>query len=84
MDIDPVSEMSPLCQSLTWNRHTVQIEIHADDSGKWILEVVDHFGTSTIWDDQFDSDQEALDEVHRTVKEEGIKSLVGPASDHVH
>ncbi len=83
MDIDPVPEISPLCQSLTRNRHTVQIEIYAGDSGKWILEVVDHFGNSTVWDDQFDTDQEALDEVHRTVMEEGIESLVGPASDTV-
>ena len=84
MSIDPVPKMSPLCQSLTRDGHTVQIEIFQGDSGKWILEVVDQVGNSTVWDDQFDTDQQALDELHRTVVEEGIKSLIGLPSDRVH
>ncbi len=84
MSIDPVPKMSPLCQSLTRDGHTVQIEIFQGDSGKWILEVVDQVGNSTVWDDQFDTDQQALDELHRTVVEEGIESLIGLPSDRVH
>ena len=84
MSIDPVPEMSPLCQSLTRDGHTVRIEIFQGDSGKWILEVVDEFNNSTVWDDQFDTDQQALDELHSTVKEEGIESLIGPPSSPVH
>ena len=81
---DPYPAMSPLCQSLTRDGHTVQIEIYqGDDPGKWILEVVDEFGNSTVWDDQFDSDQQALDEVHETVREEGIESLIGEPENTV-
>ena len=74
---DPSPKMSPLCQSVTREGHTVQIEIYEGDPGKWILEVVDMAGNSTVWDDQFDTDQQALDELHRTITEEGIESLVG-------
>jgi hypothetical protein len=77
MNIDPVPKMSSLCQSLTRDDHTVEIEIYQGDPGKWILEVVDENGNSTVWDDQFDTDQQALDEVHKTVTEEGIESIIG-------
>jgi hypothetical protein len=39
------------------------------------LEVVDSDGTSTVWDDLFGTDQEALDEVFRTIKEEGLSAF---------
>ena len=84
MSIDPVPKMSPLCQSLTRDGHTVQIDIYEGDPGKWILEVVDALGNSTVWDDQFDTDQQALDELHKTIREEGIESLVGLPSARVH
>ena len=84
MGSDPVPKMSPLCRSLTSDGQTVQIESFEGDPGKWILEVVDQSGNSTVWDDQLDSDQQALDEVYRTVREEGIDSLVGRPSNPVH
>ena len=77
MSIEPVLKMSPLCHSLTKDGHTVKIEIYEGDPGQWILEVVDESGNSTIWDDQFDTDQQALNEVHKTITDEGIESLVG-------
>jgi hypothetical protein len=77
-DSDPT--MSPLCQTLTTADHTIRIEIYEGDPGKWILEVVDRFNTSTIWDDQFNTDQEALDALHRALSEEGIDKLLDPGS----
>lgn len=44
------------------------------------LEVVDQYNTSTVWDDEFDTDQAALDEALHTLREEGIDSLSGPPS----
>jgi hypothetical protein len=38
------------------------------------------FNNSTVWNDAFSSDQAALDEGLRTIREEGIASLVGPPS----
>lgn len=69
--------MSPLCRSVTRDGHTVQVEIYEGDAGKWILEVVDEFNASTVWHEQFATDQAALDELNRTLLEEGIASLIG-------
>lgn len=77
MNNDPEIKMSPLCRSLTVEGHTVQVEIYEGDPGKWLLEVVDASGNSTVWNEQFDSDQQALEEVSKTILEEGIGSLIG-------
>ena len=78
---EPELIMSPLCQSMTHDGHTIQIEIYRSDSSGWILEVVDELGNSTVWQDEFASDGKALDELHRTIREEGITSMVGPVAD---
>ena len=78
---DQFPRHSPLCQSVTRDGKTVRIEIYKDGEGAWLLEVVDDFGNSTVWDDPFASDQEALDEVLRTIDEEGIDSLIGSPPD---
>ena len=59
----------------------MQIDIYADGEGGWLLEVIDEHGNSTVWDDPFQSDQDALDEALRTIEEEGIESLIGVPSD---
>lgn len=77
MNAHPDVIMSPLSRPLTSGTDTVQIHIYQGDPGKWLLEVEDEFGNSTVWDDQFDTDQLALDEIMRTIAEEGIGSLIG-------
>lgn len=42
---------------------------------KWALEVVDQHGTSTVWDELFETDQAAFDEVMRTIKDEGAAAF---------
>jgi len=59
----------------------VQVDIYEGDPGRWILEVVDEFNNSTVWDDQFESDKEAFEEVEKVIKEEGIKALIGEPSN---
>lgn len=73
-------EMSPLCQELSADGKTVQVDIYRGNGSDWHLEVVDEFGNSTVWDDQFPTDQEALDEAKATIKDEGINSLIGDPS----
>jgi hypothetical protein len=68
---------SPLSRPVTSGTDTVRVHIYQGDPGKWLLEVEDKFGNSTVWNDQFDTDQQALDEVMRTIADEGIGSLVG-------
>ena len=77
MEDDYQLVMSPLCQSITDKGRTVRIEIYRGQDSDWTLEAVDVFNNSTVWDDLFATDQAALDEALRTVREEGIESLVG-------
>lgn len=71
---------SPLEQTYTEGSDSVEIFIYRMPDTPWTLEVQDVFGNSTVWDDPFETDQEALDEFFRTVKEEGIGSLIGEPS----
>ena len=65
------------CQSVTRNRQTVKVEIYSSGKNDWILEVVDEGNNSTVWDDPFDTDDEAFQEFERTLKEEGIGAMIG-------
>lgn len=73
---------SPLCQRITRNGVTVQVEIYGDGQGKWILEVVDLQGTSHVWDEPFASDEEALAEAIRALEEEPMEFVGEPSSAH--
>jgi uncharacterized protein len=79
-------ESSPLGQVL--QRDGVEIEIliyrieGVDDD--WTLEVVDAGNNSTVWDDPFETDQLALNEVMQTIEEEGISALLRPSDDLLH
>jgi len=73
-------KMSPLSQEISSGGKTVQVDIYEDGDGKWILEVVDEFNNSTVWDDRFESDNAALAEVKKEILSEGIGSLIGPES----
>jgi hypothetical protein len=81
MQDDQTPFESPLSQHVSRAGKTVRIDIYEDGDGGWILEVVDEFNNSTVWDDHFPSDQAALDEALRTVEAEGIESLIGLPSD---
>jgi len=75
---------STLCQKVTSEGKSVQVYIYEDGKGGWILEVVDEYGNSTVWDDPFKTDAEALDEVFDTIEKEGISSLIGTENDYLH
>jgi len=77
-------KVSPLSQSLTRDGKTVEVHIYEGDPGKWILEVVDQYNNSTVWEDQFESDQEALAIALETIDEEGIGSLIDSSSEQKH
>ena len=72
-------EESPLSQKISASGKTVDVQIYRGGSD-WHLEVIDEFGNSTVWDGQFKSDMEALNEAKSTIKDEGIDSLIGPPS----
>ena len=72
---------SPQCQPVTRDGETVQVDIFEDGAGGWILEVIDEYNNSTVWDNPFKTDQEALDEAFDVIEKEGIKSLIGNETD---
>ena len=69
--------MSTLCRSVSENGHMIRVEIYRGLDTDWTLEVIDAFNNSTVWDELFSTDQAALDEALRTIRKEGIESLVG-------
>lgn len=53
--------------------HPLSIEIYRiDTEPMWSLEIVDEDGTSTVWEDLFATDADALEEAFKTINEEGI------------
>jgi len=69
-------EMSPLNCNITRDGITVEITIYRDGTPDWSLEVTDETGASTVWDDRFETDQAALDEIQRVIEKDGIASIV--------
>lgn len=65
------------CQTVSRNGKTVEVEIYSSGNKDWTLEVVDEENNSTVWDDQFLTDDEAFQEFQRTLEEEGIDSMIG-------
>lgn len=73
-------EDSPLSQQITSDGKTVDVQIYRGGGSNWHLEVVDEFGNSTVWDDQFATDADALEELQATIRDEGIDALIGMPS----
>ncbi|MBB4000314.1 hypothetical protein [Aureimonas pseudogalii] len=75
---DPEIEVSPLSGTVTRDGVTVELAIYrmAGANEGWTLEVVDATNTSTVWDDRFETDDEASAEFQRCLDEEGIELLL--------
>ena len=58
---------------------TIELCIYRLEQTKWTLEVVDAAGTSTVWDKEFETDDDALAEFELTVRESGMLEFL-PAS----
>jgi uncharacterized protein len=72
---------SPLEQQFTQDGQSLEICIYKSDGSSWALEIIDAGGTSTVWDEQFDTDQEALDAALRAINEDGIEAFLTPDKD---
>ncbi len=69
---------SALTQSYTVDGKTVQIDIYrTEDHEGWLLEIVDEGNNSTLWEDEFASEQDALEEALDALKQEGIGCFIG-------
>lgn len=77
---------SPLAQTYSAGGHTLRIEIYRSADSLWILEVVDEGGTSTVWDDPFETDKAALETAFLAIETDGVSSFLtdaGQASQEV-
>jgi len=67
---------SGLSREIKVDGHTLKIEIYRIESEpRWSLEVVDEDWNSSVWDDLFDTDQKALSEAMKVIKEEGMSAF---------
>ena len=52
------------------------IIVRLESESKWSFEVVNYAFTSIVWDDLFDSDEDAYAEFEKTFEEEGIRAFL--------
>jgi len=66
-DKDPEIITSRHSGYVTKDDVTVELCIYRLEHTKWTLEVVDAEGTSTVWDDEFETDDAAYAEFQKTI-----------------
>jgi hypothetical protein len=71
-------KLSSLSQTVTRAGKSVNVKIYQDRNGRWVLEVIDAWNNSSVWNDFFSTDQAALNEVLATIEDEGIDGLIMP------
>lgn len=64
-------------KTITAYGKTVTVHTYPGDAGKWLLEIVDQYGNSTCWDDQFDTADAAMHEAAAAIETEGIDAFIG-------
>jgi hypothetical protein len=56
---------------------TVDVKIYKlEGDPQWVLEVTNEHGTSTVWNIEFDSDEEAYGAFQLVVDEEGMQAFL--------
>jgi len=70
---------SPLSQVIDRDGETVRVDIYkGEDEEGWFLEIVDIYSNSTVWDETFETEQQALDMALSSIDKEGIKAFIDP------
>lgn len=80
-DRDPNLITSGLSRDVTREGITLSVNIYRlEDRPGWALEVVNDKGTSTVWDELFDTDDEADAAFLETLTDEGMKAFLDSAT----
>ena len=80
MNEDPEIEISKQSQIISSGGKNLSVEIYRiKDTLNWSLEIVDEKGNSTVWDDLFASDKDAITEARKAILEETTEAFIGPA-----
>jgi hypothetical protein len=76
---------SRLSRKFTRDGVTIEILIYRVESDPaWQLEIVDAEGGSTVWEDLFETEQDALNEAFQTIASEGIASFRRDPDQRLH
>jgi len=76
-DHDPPIIDSPLSRTVARDGVTVKVNIfRVGDDPLWAMEVVNEAGTSTVWDDLFETDEAAFTVFAQTVADEGMATFL--------
>ena len=74
---DPNIVNSGLSRTVTVQGARVEVMIYRlEHDPQWALEGVNENGTSTVWDNLFDTDEEASEAFELTLREEGIDAFL--------
>ena len=74
---DPNIIYSGLGGMVTEQGITIELAIHRlEGRPGWAMEVVNEKGTSTVWNELFETDDAAYAEFRRTVQEEGMSNFL--------
>ncbi len=69
--------MSDPCADVEIDGHFLTVDIYKSDiDARWILEVINEFGTSTVFDDLFLADGLAWQQFKKTVKDEALAAFL--------
>jgi hypothetical protein len=76
-DQEPNLVSSGKSKELDIDGYSFSIEIYRlEEDQTWTLEVIDQEGTSHVWDEQFQSDQKALDAAITAIESKGPVAFV--------
>ena len=76
---------SRLSRKITREGTTLEVLIYRVEGDEaWTLEVIDHEGGSTVWDETFVTEQDALNEVFQTIASGGISGFVRDHFQRLH
>lgn len=79
-DRDPNLLHSSLSGNMTRDGITIDVKIYkVENVPGWVLEVINHIGTSTVWDDLFETDDAAHSALIATISEEGMETFLDSA-----
>jgi hypothetical protein len=77
MDDETKLITSRLSRMITRDGITLEVLIYRSDGDiEWVLEVIDEEGASTVWEDTFATEADALNEVFQIIAADGMGSFV--------
>jgi len=80
-DRDPNIVNSALSRTVRDNGIAVEVQIYRlEHEPGWTLEVVNQSGTSTVWETEFATDEEAYSAFQIALDEEGIEAFLDSAN----